>query len=103
MNNSFVSSGQVPAGDFKLYISDKFNEPNETNSTIHYHNQTKISIDPIKLLQGKGGASRKGNREALTKFQCPYLYLNFISFRGCSIRVQTKFPKGKIISLVLYK
>jgi len=33
-------------GDFKLYISDKSNEPNESNSVYFFHNQTKIIIDP---------------------------------------------------------
>lgn len=32
--------------DWKVYVSDKFVEPNETNSLYTFSNQTKMSIEP---------------------------------------------------------
>eukprot|EP00347_Sterkiella_histriomuscorum_P020931 403335904 len=92
------SSTQQIQGDFKLYISDKSTEPNEQNSIYYFHNQTKIVLQPKKPNNAlsktiQNAKSSTKNKDDLHKFQSPYLYLNFISIRGCSIKVYSKFPR----------
>ncbi|CDW87394.1 UNKNOWN [Stylonychia lemnae] len=83
-------------GDFKLYISDTSNEPNESNSTYYFHNQTKILVDPKRTTAPTSHSEalqKAKNKDNSRRFQCNYLFLNFTSLRGCSIKVHTKFPR----------
>jgi hypothetical protein len=58
--------------EWKVFVSDKFIEPNEVNSMYTFTNQTKMTIDP------KGAGIFK-KREQQNEFNSSTMYFNIVS------------------------
>ena len=72
--------------DWKIYASDKFFEPSEVNCQYAFTNLSRFTIEP------KGAGIFK-KREQYTEFLSDNLFFNFLSLKGCSVRVSIKFPR----------
>jgi hypothetical protein len=72
--------------DWKIYVSDKFFEPSEVNCQYSFTNQTRFTLEP------KGAGIFK-KREQYKEFLSDNLFFNFLSLKGCSIRVSIRYPK----------
>ena len=83
-----------------MFVSDKFSEPNDHNSQFAFFNKLKLEINPKKEnrpFEKRGDSTQKSAKAAIDKikFNCEYLYFNFYSIEGCSIKVKPRFPNGK--------
>ena len=72
--------------DWKVYVSDKFVEPNEVNCLYSFTNQTRMTIEP------KGAGIFK-KREQQNEFHTSTIYFNLVSTKGCTIRINGRFPR----------
>ena len=79
----------APRPDWKIYVSEKSIEPNEINSQHVFTNLHKFRVEP----KGNGIVKRSDDN---TQFPYDTLYFNFLSLKGCSIKVTARFPKGKL-------
>jgi hypothetical protein len=75
--------------DWKIFVSDKSLEPNEVTSQYIFNNQSKLTIEPRGVIKRTDGSHSGG----MSEFPGEYLYFNFFSLRGCSVKVTAKFPK----------
>jgi hypothetical protein len=72
--------------DWKVYVSDKFVEPNEVNSLYTFTNQCRMTIEP------KGAGIFK-KREQQNEFNTSTMYFNIVSQKGCTVRINARFPR----------
>ena len=72
--------------DWRVYVSDKFVEPNEVNSIYTFTNQTRMTIEP------KGAGIFK-KREQQNEFNSSNMYFNIVSQKGCTVRINARFPR----------
>ena len=72
--------------DWKIYVSDKFGEPNETNALYTFTNQHRLTIEP------KGAGIFK-KREQQNEFNSSTMYFNFSSTKGVTIKITARFPR----------